>query len=347
MRGASVRMHILWRSNISPKKSQSSSNLLITSTQNYYMPDKGKTKGKHKRGERGSVEEEDQQGPKRANMADAELQLTNVNNDETSSGANEEETPPNTHAEETSLLELKEMLVDIQITVSNILRENTKLANEVAELRNVIQQQKGELINVKTALAKTQKQQDDLEIQLAAARRKINDQETEIAELYDLQDALDQYTRKNSLEIHGVPESAYTSTEEVVLKLAEALNVDINPDDVEISHKLHRKGIKPIIVKFQSHKAKARMYKERTKLKHVCVSDLYPNSTAATRVESGRIYLNENLTSYRRDILKHANQMRKDGLLTSVWSMDGKIFVKTSPEGSPIRIYEKTDLENL
>jgi len=115
-------------------------------------------------------------------------------------------------------------------------------------------------------------------------------------------------------------------------KQAEALNVDTNPNDVEISHKLHRKGIKPIIVKFKSDKVKARMYKERAKLKHVRVSDLYPDSTAATRIESGRIYLNENLTSYIRDILKQANQKRKDGLLTAVWSMDGKIFVRTSPK---------------
>ena len=85
------------------------------------MPDKLKIKGKHKRGERGSVEEETQQGSKRTNMADAEFQLTDVNNDETSSGANEEEIPPINHAGETSLLELKEMLVDIQITVSNVL----------------------------------------------------------------------------------------------------------------------------------------------------------------------------------------------------------------------------------
>ena len=106
-------------------------------------------------------------------------------------------------------------------------------------------------------------------------------------------------------------------------------------------------NFKEIIVKFQSQKAKARMYKERTKLKHIRVSDLYPDSTTATRVESGRIYLNENLTSYRRDILKRANHMRKDGLLTSAWSMDGKIYLKTSPDGNPIRMYEKSDLENL
>jgi len=161
------------------------------------MPEKVKTKGKHKskRGERGSVEE-DQQSSKRVNMADAEPQLTNVNNDETLSGTNEEETPIKATAEETNLLELKEMLIDIQITVSNILRENTKLANEVAELRNAFQQQKDELTNVKSALAKSQKQQNVLETQLDAARKRIDDQEAEIAELYDLQDALEQYTRK-------------------------------------------------------------------------------------------------------------------------------------------------------
>ena len=90
------------------------------------------------------------------------------------------------------------MLVDIQITVSNVLRENTKLANEVAELGNVIQRQKGELMS-KPPRAKTQKPQNELETQLAAVRKKINDQDAEVAELYDLQDAVEQYTRKTSL----------------------------------------------------------------------------------------------------------------------------------------------------
>ena len=63
------------------------------------------------------------------------------------------------------------MLLHIQIMVSNILRENTKLANEVTELQSAIQQQKGELINIKTALARTRKQQDALEIQLATERK--------------------------------------------------------------------------------------------------------------------------------------------------------------------------------
>ena len=60
-------------------------------------------------------------------------------------------------------------------------------------------QQKTELTAVKTTLAKAMKQQDDLATELVAARKKISDQEGEIAELYDLQNELEQYTRVNSL----------------------------------------------------------------------------------------------------------------------------------------------------
>ena len=74
------------------------------------------TRRKYKRGERGSIEE-DQSSSKRANMA---------------SKAND---PVEEKAEEPSHPELKEMLVDIKIDVSNILRENAKLTKELAELR--------------------------------------------------------------------------------------------------------------------------------------------------------------------------------------------------------------------
>ena len=59
--------------------------------------------------------------------------------------------------------------------------------------------------------------------------------------LYTALDDLEQYTRKNSLEIHGIPHDCYSTTEEVVLKLAIALNVNVNPSDIEITHKLKRR----------------------------------------------------------------------------------------------------------
>ena len=295
--------------------------------------DKNKRRGKHKRGERGSIEEEENR--KRINMAS-----------EDNAELSDEET---SEVQEPSNLELKEMLVDIKIELSNIARENKKFAKEIAELRKLIYDQKIELDSLKASIKETENKNTAMEAELFAARNKIDEQEDEIAELYRLQDNLEQYTRKQSLEVCGIPASAYASTEGAVLKIASALDVPMSAEDLNISHKIKSNGVGTILVKFQSHKAKSRLYKARTKLKNFRLTDIFPDVSTATRVAAGtgRIFINENLTSYRKDLLRKANDKRKDGLIISVWSMDGKIFVKTSPDGAPVRIYEKEDLENL
>ena len=239
------------------------------------------------------------------------------------------------------------MLVDIKIDVCNLLRENVAMKNNMDELKATIRGQNVEIANLRATLNEAMKQSADVERDLAETKKIVDEQQEEIAELYDLQDHLEQYTRKNSLEIHGIPEEAYETTEEVVLKLANALDVPVSSQDIEISHKLKRKGANPIIVKFVSHKVKTKLYKARTKLKNVKFSDLFPTSTAATRVASGKIYLFESLTSYRKKIVNRANEMRNNGLILSVWTMDGKIFIKTSPEGRPTKINELEDLDYL
>ena len=75
------------------------------------------------------------------------------------------------------------MLIEIEITVSDIQRKNNQFAEEIILLQH---------------------------------RDKVDQQEAGIEELYNLQDKLDQYTRKQSLEIHGILESVYSSTEEAV-----------------------------------------------------------------------------------------------------------------------------------
>lgn len=129
--------------------------------------------------------------------------------------------------------------------------------------------------------------------------------------------------------------------------MADVLNIPMAAEDIEISHKLKRRnGKKPVIVKFCSHKVKSKLYKARVKLKSVKISDLYPGYASAATKQS-RIFINENLTPYRADFVRRANEMRYDGLLSSVWTLDGKIFVKTSPEGNLVRIHCENDLDEL
>ena len=64
--------------------------------------------------------------------------------------------------------------------------------------------------------------------------------------------------------------------DEIDCKVAEAIGVELECDDIKITHRLNRKkGTKPIIVKFGSHKDKSRLCKARVQLKvnsSICVS---------------------------------------------------------------------------
>ena len=180
-------------------------------------------------------------------------------------------------------------------------------------------------------------------------KKKVDDQRNEINELYEQQDNLEQYARKNSLEIHRIPEDLYASTEQAVIKLGEHLQVDILPNDIDILHKLFTEINNPkgIIMKFISHKKKTQRYKKRTDRKKIKLADMFPGPSSVAIANSKGIFINENLTPFGKKNMKKVNQLKKDNLLLSAWTLDGKIFVKTSPEGKPIRIYCEGDLYYL
>ena len=121
--------------------------------------------GKHKRGARGSLEEE-LLTPKRANMAKRQeeeiAEFVEATNDE---AVNAEGEPSNA--------ELREMLVDIEINVATILHENKSIRSEMTDLKSTLQKQKDDITSLKASLEHTTKKYNDTERALTAARKKF------------------------------------------------------------------------------------------------------------------------------------------------------------------------------
>ena len=177
---------------------------------------------KNKRGDQGSLEEEQEHNEsKRLNMAKST-----------------DEQPTDPPAPEPSMAELKQMLTEIQASISNILTENQLVKTELIELKAAYQSQKCQLEAMQTLLDTTKKENVALQREVAYTRIKLKEARDETDRLNKELDNLEQYTRKNSLEIHGIPEDAYESTEDVILKVREVLGINIQPQDIEISHKL-------------------------------------------------------------------------------------------------------------
>ena len=254
-------------------------------------------------------------------MAAREANLDDSSKDESATVSTEEK--------ETSLEEIKGLLEGVQRTLVEMRTDNRRMTDELTELKSSFNTHSTEINSLKKTLNKALFENDTLKQTVDSLKKKVKVQEGYINELYGQQDDLEQYTRKHALEIHGIPEDLYTTTDDVVIKLGELLNVPITNADIDISHKLFNGKNQPkaIIVKFISHKKKTQLYRKRTELRNVKISDLFPDCSTADVVQSTRIFINENLTQYRKGIMKKANKMRKDGMIQSAWSLDGKLYV--------------------
>ena len=71
-------------------------------------------------------------------------------------------------------------MVAIQISISNIFLENKSIRNELAQLTTTVREQKLEIAHLKTSLTNATKQCVNAEYELAAAEKRVNEQQDEI-----------------------------------------------------------------------------------------------------------------------------------------------------------------------
>ena len=109
-------------------------------------------RNKSKRGERGSSDNELRANPKRLNMADSNEAAEEATDEEATDEEAFEMEETKENDEEPSLLEIREMLVNIQITVSDIQMKNIQFTEEMAALRSITESQKRDLDATKTTL---------------------------------------------------------------------------------------------------------------------------------------------------------------------------------------------------
>ena len=116
--------------------------------------------------------------------------------------------------EEPNLLEINEMLVDIQISITSVVKENKALRKERSQRQRQFQREGTP--RLERVVAKDKRRNKVLHRNLLDATKtrkkkrqgKIlrHNMKEESDRLCEELDSLEQYTRKNSLEIRGIPD---------------------------------------------------------------------------------------------------------------------------------------------
>ena len=141
-----------------------------------------------------------------------------------------------------------------------------------------------------------------------------NDLNKNIMEANLRTDDLEQYTRRHSLRITGIPEFDGENTDILICEfLHKEMQIEINVGDIDRSHRLGKKqtGVKrPIAVRFINYRLKEYIYANKKHLK-------------------GGYYINESLSKGRSNLFYKARKLKKEKLITDTWTRDGNVFIKT------------------
>ncbi len=226
--------------------------------------------------------------------------------------------------------------------------EKDKLTKtQVSEIKK-LQKEVEELMIIKKEFKQPNEQEDLSVIQedirrLKQSRDGINKElvkkESQITMLKTEVDRMDQKQRETTLRITGVPEDDNEELKKTITKMAKnKLGLKkFNEDNIELvyrSGKKRQQRNRDIIPQFRSQTTKDLFQQSRKKL---------TEGIAPTK----KIYLNYDLTEFRKKLLYDARQLAKREKLKAAWSQEGTIMVLKNTQERPLAISTHEDLRKI
>lgn len=181
---------------------------------------------------------------------------------------------------------------------------------------------------------------DGLEKDREITKNDVTLLKAENAELRVKLEELTQYSKKNNLIIHGIPSVKGENLREIVERIDQNVEVEIQKYHIAAIHRLPSKRNKeavPIIVKFNDNDVKKEMLINTKKVK--------PKTSDIGFGVSNPIYIDEHLTKETLSLWLAAKQMKKNGLIFSASCREGKVKIKRSESRYPMRVVSMKQLQ--
>lgn len=187
------------------------------------------------------------------------------------------------------------------------------------------------------------KELETVKMQLIAKDVVINDLSTRLSQL-------EQYGRRAQLEINGVTETQQENVEEILVKVAADVGVNLSSKDIAACHRLptrdarNRKTPNPIIVEFVSRKTRDSILQKR--YDHIITNKKIGILLSGPKDE--RIYINESLSPFFKKLLWLAKTRASSLNYSYCWFRKDRVLAKKSELDSKVIIIQnESDLEKL
>ncbi len=134
---------------------------------------------------------------------------------------------------------------------------------------------------------------------------------------------LEQYGRRECLEISGIHPIEGENCKDITIKVAKAMGVDIGKDDIVASHRIRKaKGDPVIISKFLNRKTKENIMANRKHLKNKTAGLILCTEDAKAQ---NQIFVSESLTVVNRNLFQFARAKCQENDWKFLWTRNGVV----------------------
>ena len=181
---------------------------------------------------------------------------------------------------------------------------------------------------------------------LIAERNAVIDSLREtVAEQQKTINELEQYSRKNCINIAGVKEKDRESVKTLTKDISRAVGVRVADEDIDIARRIGRQvegKVRPIIVKFTTFDKRQELYQARRKLRTVAAP-----AGSSSEAELRQIFVSDSLTKTNRGIMYAARQLKSDGKIATAWTDAGRMKIRIMADGPTKVIISLDDLRSI
>lgn len=212
------------------------------------------------------------------------------------------------------------------------------------DFKSNIERLQNEIISIKeTVIQNLLEENKRLRKKIEKLESKNDDVQEDLVEVERHSHNLDQYTRRNNIEISGIPNSVKDKDlEGKCIDIFSSVDIDVKPEEIEACHRLPSRNAnkdKNVIVRFVNRKV----------IEKACSKESRNKLSACSKLELGfqedtKLFFNENLSPYYRRLAWMCRELKRKKEISGTWFRDGKLFYKMDDDSYPECVSHSEDL---
>ena len=179
----------------------------------------------------------------------------------------------------------------------------------------------------------------NLQIENERLRNQVSYLDKKVVSLEAKHNILEQYGRRNNIEITGIPDTVQDNQlENKVIEILDAIGIGTKSVDFEDCHRVgkSKNTSKKVIARFVNRKLVEKVLCKRKQLRTI-----YKTSIG---LHNATIFLNQNLTPKNNKIAYHCRKLKRDGTISKTYTSNGTNIICCNLIKDGKKVYHVNDL---